>query len=63
MLAGMSELTYQKWLKFFGEEPFGPHVENLMMANVAAAASWGGDPADFLPITVEVEPEPDEPGE
>lgn len=51
MLAGMTEKTYQRWLKFFAEEPFGPQVENLMLANVAAAAS-GGEAANFLPMTV-----------
>lgn len=56
MLAGMTEKTYQQWVRFFAEEPFGPQVETLMLANVAASMS-GSDPANFLPITVEVSPE------
>jgi hypothetical protein len=55
MLAGMHEATFQMWLQYFAEEPFGPQVENLMMAQCAAAASGGGDPGDYLPMTAPIE--------
>jgi hypothetical protein len=53
MLAGMDEVTFQNWLRFFGEEPFGPQVQNLMMAQTAAAAAMG-ETADFLPMTAPI---------
>lgn len=53
MLAGMEEGTFLAWCKFFAEEPFGPAVQNLMLAQAAAAAA-GGSPDDFLPLTVPV---------
>ena len=52
MLAEMDESLFQRWLKFWAEEPFGPQVENMMLARVAAAASWSEDYGPFLPITV-----------
>lgn len=54
MLAGMSEETFQKWRLFWSEEPFGPQVETLMLAQCAAAMG-GGEPDSFLPLTVDPE--------
>jgi hypothetical protein len=52
MLAGMDEELYKKWLQFWDEEPFGPHVDQHMRARIAAAMG-GGDYADYLPITAQ----------
>jgi len=51
MLAGMDEELFQRWWQFWREEPFGPQTETLMAAQCAAAAA-GGDPQDFMPLTV-----------
>jgi hypothetical protein len=47
----MDEEVFQGWLKFWSEEPFGPQVENLMRARIAACAAGSNDEDSFLPMT------------
>ncbi len=55
LLAAMSEDTFRKWQLFWSEEPFGPQVETMMAAGIAAAAAHSSDPDAFLPLTVDVD--------
>jgi hypothetical protein len=47
-MEGERESLFDDWLDFWGEEPFGPSVQNLMMARVANAMSGGGE-AQYIP--------------
>jgi hypothetical protein len=50
MAEEMDEGLFRGWLQFWDEEPFGPMVENRMLARVAASVALSpGDEEDLLP--------------
>jgi hypothetical protein len=55
MLAEMDGDLFAGWMTFWAEEPFGPQVENMMRARIAACAAMNGDEDLFLPITASVD--------
>jgi hypothetical protein len=55
MMGEMPESVFLGWGQFWAEEPFGPQVENLMRARIAACAAGSNDEDSFLPMTSKAE--------
>ncbi len=53
MMENMTEKTFRLWQLYFLNEPFGPGVDAVSRAVMAAAACHSDDWEAFLPMTSE----------